>query len=339
MKKYNSAFFNNGLPIFGKEPVSYVYAGNRMERIAALTNLHPRIVGETNFHKEAPLLENLDVIFSTWGMPALTGEHIDQLPQLKALFYAAGSVKQIAEPFLERNITLVSARAANAASVAEFCLGQIILACKGYFRNSLECRERHCNHFSADPYGPGLYGESIALIGAGEIGRALIQLLKPFRVRVLVVDPFITDEETALLNVQCVSMEEAFEQAFVVSNHLPNLPHLAKVLDARLFSAMRPFATFINTGRGRQVDEEGLLATLKRRTDLMALLDVTDPEPAAPDSDLYRLPNVRLSSHMAGAHGDEVLRMSDTIMEEFLRWQDGKPLRHQITMDMLAVMA
>jgi phosphoglycerate dehydrogenase-like enzyme len=102
---------------------------------------------------------------------------------------------------------------------------------------------------------------------------------------------------------------------------------------------MRPGATFINTGRGAQVNEPELAAVLKRRPDLMALLDVTDPEPAPAGSAFYDLPNVQLSSHIAGAHDDEVVRMADYMIEEFRHWQKGEPLRYAVSPELLDRMA
>jgi len=94
-------------------------------------------------------------------------------------------------------------------------------------------------------------------------------------------------------------------------------------------------AAFINTGRGTQVDEAEMIAVLKQCADLMALLDVTDPEPAPPGSELYELPNVQLSSHLAGAHNDEVVRMADFVIDDFGRWTRGEPLRHAVRPDEL----
>jgi phosphoglycerate dehydrogenase-like enzyme len=179
----------------------------------------------------------------------------------------------------------------------------------------------------------------VALIGAGQIGRRLIGLLKPFRLSILVVDPYLSEEDARNLGVTRVTLEEAFREAYVVSNHLPNLPDLQHVLDGELFASMRPDATFINTGRGAQVNEPELVSVLKQRPDIVALLDVTYPEPPVAGSEFYTLPNVQLSSHLAGAHDDEVLRMADTAIEEYLRWRDGKPLQYSVRLDMLDRMA
>lgn len=332
------AIFCNQDPRF--EPgstLAYVYARGRRERIAALTELHPAVLCRENLASLAPQLQDLEAIFSTWGMPAFTDAELDLMPRLKGVFYAAGSVKGFAEPMLRRGITVVSGWGANGIPVAEFCLAQILLANKGYFRN---VREYGAPNGHSPPFrGPGNFGEKVALIGAGMVGRLLIERLQRFSLEILVVDPYLSDADAAQLGVRKVALEEAFAQAFVVSNHLPNLPSLHGVLHAGLFRAMRPGATFINTGRGAQVDEAGLIEAFTARPDLTALLDVTHPEPPVADSPLYRLPNVRLSSHIAGSINDEVVLMADYVIEEFTAWREGRPLRFAISLDQLAKMA
>jgi phosphoglycerate dehydrogenase-like enzyme len=284
-------------------------------------------------------LKDLEVLFSTWGMPTLTPEQIALFPSLKAVFYAAGSVKGFAGPFLDKGIAVVSAWRANAIPVAEFTLAQILLSCKGYFRNSRDCRDPELRLNGGCHRGRGVFGEKIGLIGCGMIARHLIGLLKPFNLKVLVYDPYLSEEDAAKLGVEKADAVRIFKECFVVSNHLPNLPSLRSELDKELFSLMREGATFINTGRGAQVDEAGLIAVMKKRDDLTALLDVTDPEPPPGDSPFYKMPNVRLSSHIAGSLGDEVVRMADYVIEDFERWDAGLPLQHAVSKDMLDKMA
>jgi phosphoglycerate dehydrogenase-like enzyme len=339
MSNVKAAFFNESAPVRGTAMLDYVFAQGRRKQVETLTDLYPVVIHSRNFDEHAAALAGLEAIFSTWGMPKVTEAQLDRMPKLKALFYAAGSVKGFAPPYLKRGIIVSSAWAANAVSVAEFCLAQILLACKGYFRNTRDCRTTERNSHKKAFSGHGTYGDTVAIIGAGQIGRKLIELLRPFRLKVLVVDPFLSEPEADMLGVAKATLEDAFAQAYVVSNHLPNLPELQKVLTGRLFATMRPDATFINTGRGAQVNEPELIAVLKERPDLMALLDVTDPEPAPAGSAFYTLPNVQLSSHIAGAHDDEVARMADTAIEEFQRWERGQPLRYAVTAAMLERMA
>ena len=321
------------------QSLDYVYDQGRRERVAELVDLYPQIVGGENFADHVEDLKDLEVAFSTWGMPKLEATQLDRLPALKAVFYAAGSVQGFARPLLERDITLVSAWGANAVPVAEFTLAQILLSCKGYFRNTRECRSPQLRRSNQIFRGKGVFGETVGLIGIGMIGSIVCRLLQPFELEVIVHDPYLSDEKAGELGVKKVSLEEIFARSYVVSNHLPNITATQKMLDGRLFASMREDATFINTGRGAQVVEEELIEVLERRPDLTVLLDVTFPEPPEEDSKFYALPNVQLSSHIAGSLNDEVVRMADFAIEEFLNWEAGRPLKYQVTLEMLETMA
>lgn len=298
-----------------KETVDYVYSEAQRKQIAEVTDLMPEIVNAGNF--DSMDLKDVEVIFSTWGMMCFTDEQLDRMPNLKAVFYGAGATDYFARPLLARGIKVISAWKANAIPVAEFVLAQIILSMKNYFSNNWT------NKFA----GPGCYGETVALIGAGAISSKLQEMLKVLNLNVLVI-PSRPERRT-------ISLEEAFRTAYVVSNHLPNREDNQKVLTRELFASMRQGATFINTGRGAQVDEAGLIEVLKARPDLTALLDVTFPEPPEAGSELYTLPNVRLTTHIAGSLNDEVHRMADYVIGDYLHFAAGEPLEHEVTEEML----
>ena len=318
--------------------VAQVYGAGRREQVAARTDLLLGVVPPDNVTRYLSLLGDVEVLFSTWGMPRLTDEQLDALPSLRAVFYAAGSVQGFAPPLLARGIIVVSAWRANAVPVAEFALAQILLACKGYWRNGREYNGSHGSSGSAFR-GPGIYGATVALLGAGAVGRVLIDLLRPFRLRVLVYDPFLSDAGARELGVERVSLEVAFAESLVVSNHLADKPETAGLIDGGLLSLLRDGAVFLNTGRGRTVNEADLAETMSRRPDLTALLDVTYPEPMPSDSPLMVLPNIQVTSHIAGSINDEVHRLADYCIEEFDRYARGEVLRHAVTPEMLAVMA
>lgn len=317
--------------------IEAVYGRGRLEAIAGMTALDPEIIHLGNFDEHAEFLKRVEVIFSTWGMPLLTAAHLDRLPSLKALFYAAGTVRGFAGPLIERGITVVSAWQANAVPVAEFTLAEILLATKGYFRNSRGLRSPA--DFGTAFRGRGNFGEKISLLGAGAVGRRLIELLLPHELRVQVFDPYLSRKQAVELGVRQVSLEEAFSEGYVVSNHLADLPETTRLLNRRLFESMRPDATFINTGRGMTVDEDAMVEVLKLRPDITALLDVTQQEPPLEGSPLYSLTNIRLSTHIAGSIEDERVRMADYCIEEFRAWRNGEPLRYAVTMEMMKTMA
>jgi phosphoglycerate dehydrogenase-like enzyme len=134
-------------------------------------------------------------------------------------------------------------------------------------------------------------------------------------------------------------LDEVFRRADVVSLQTPWLKETEGMITGQHFAAMKPGATFINTARGAVVREPEMIAVLQQRPDLFAVMDVTHPEPPAPDSPLYTLPNVVLTPHIAGAMGDECRRMGHYMVEELRRYLQGDDLEWRITRDMAAVLA
>lgn len=304
------------------------------------------LLSDTVYSKEELLREpekfsDVELIFSTWGMPEMTEEEIEKcLPSLKALFYAAGSVQEFARPFLARGVRLFSSWGANAVPVAEMTVAETVLANKGYYlTNRVYCSEGYVASKHAYWRCNGNFGETVGIIGAGMIGRLVIQMLKSYELRVIVFDPFLSDEDAAALGVEKCSLDELFARAFVVSNHLANNDQTKGMLNYALFSKMRENAVFINTGRGAQVVEEDLIRVLRERSDLTALLDVTEPEPSADGHPFYTLKNCFLTPHIAGSTGDEVKRMGRYMLSEFECFLSGERCRYEVTEKMLLTMA
>jgi phosphoglycerate dehydrogenase-like enzyme len=171
------------------------------------------------------------------------------------------------------------------------------------------------------------------------IGKLVIRMLKNYNLEVLAFDPFLPDEKAKELGVKKVDLETIFKESQVVSNHLANNAQTQGMLSGKLFETMLPNATFINTGRGAQVVEADLINVLKKRPDLMAILDVTFPEPPEEGSELYTLPNCILTPHIAGSSGNEVRRMGEYMETEYQNFIQSKPCKYEVTMEMLKTMA
>lgn len=325
---------------FGGDKIAEVYAAGRRERIAELTDLYPDVINDEDLARHLPRLGDLQVIFSTWGFPSLSQEALAQMPSLEIVLYAAGTVKGFARPLLERGIIVVGARTAIGASLARFTSAQVFLACKGYFRNMREFSQPGGQAtYRQIERGPGYFAETVAVLGLGAAGRRVVEQLTGCEMTILAVDPTVTPGEAERLGVSLVGLEEAFRRAHVVTCHLPNLDSLRHVIAEEHFRSMRENATFINTGRGAQVDHDALIRVMKDRPDLTALLDVTDPEPMPEASEIYALPNVHLSTHLAGSVGNEKISLADFVIEEFMRWQDGGSLADPIHIEELETMA
>jgi len=282
--------------------------------------------------------QDTEYIFSSWGMSEFTAEEIKAcLPNLKCVFYGAGSVQYFARPFLECGVKVFSAWAANAVPVAEYTVAQIILASKGFFK-TMRFKDKDAAKEEYKKY-PGNYNIKVGIIGAGMIGSLVIKMLKQYKIDVLVFDPFLSDKKANELGVSKVDLDTLFSQCQVVSNHLANNEQTKGMLKGALFEKMLPNATFLNTGRGAQVVEKDLINVLKMRPDIVAILDVTDPEPPLPDSELYTLNNCILTPHIAGSSGNEVHRMGEYMLEEYEHFIKGEPCKYEVTLEMLKTMA
>ena len=307
-------------------------------------HIYEAYASDTAIYSKADVLEKPDLfcdteyIFSTWGMPEFSEDEIKKyLPSLKAVFYAAGTVQKFARPFLNCGVKIFSAWAANAVPVAEYTVAQIILANKGFFKTMrFTDKDKAVEVFKNYP---GNFGAKIGIIGAGMIGKLVINMLKNYRLDILVFDPFLPDEKANELGVKKTSLEEIFKNCQVVSNHLANNEQTKGMLDGALFEKMMPYATFLNTGRGAQVVESELIDVLKKRPDLTAVLDVTYPEPPEKDSPLYTLQNCILTPHIAGSSNNEVRRMGEYMQKEYENFVSGKPLKYEVTLEMLKTMA
>ena len=318
-----------------------IYDKKTREELSFLTDITDEVYSRDEVFENKESFSDTEFIFSTWGMPVFTEEEIKALfPSLKCVFYGAGSVQFFARPFLNCGVKVFSSWAANAVPVAEYTVAQIILANKGFFSlaryqsagdlaKAAEIKECY----------PGTFGEAVGIIGAGMIGSLVAEMLKAYRISVKVFDPFLSDEGAEALGVTKCSLSEIFSTCFVVSNHLANNEQTKGMLKKEHFSAMRQYATFINTGRGAQVVEEDLCAVLAEREDLTAILDVTYPEPPENGHPFYALSNCILTPHIAGSYGDEVKRMGEYQLTELRKHLNNQQSQYEVTLKMLETMA
>ena len=320
--------------------IDAVYSREVQEKLKSELNFLPPIKNEAELEERKEELQSVDFIFSTWGMLALTKEQIQTyFPNLKSVFYAAGTVQAFARPFLELGISVHSAWRANGIPVAEVTVSEILLANKGFFRRRVRSRSEW-NNQDPELRFPGNYGTKVGLLGAGMIGAKVIELLRPFRLELLVFDPFLSDERAEALGVKKASLEEIFETCHIVSNHLANKPETVGIIRRDLLARMGEYSVFINTGRGAQVDMEALIDEMRAHPARTAILDVTDPqEPPKEDSPLYTFENVILTPHIAGSIGLETHRMADYMYEEYKAVASGNPPKHAVSIEMLETMA
>ncbi|QDU71464.1 hydroxyacid dehydrogenase [Mucisphaera calidilacus] len=280
---------------------------------------------------------DVEVILSTWGLPRLGPERLDQFPSLRLICHGAGSIAPFVTPDIwERGIRITTATDANAVPVAEFTFATIIYALKRVLRHRETYRLAR-KRVRVDM--PGAYQSTVGLVSLGSIGRLVLDRLKSLDVRVLVHDPFVQQEVMADLGVESVDLPTLFARSNVVSLHTPLTDETRGMFGADLLGRLPANASLINTARGGLIDEPALMRLAQERQDLDFYLDVTDPEPPDESSTLYTLENVFLTPHIAGSMDGECARMGQMILDEITGYVRDGSLEHEVFPQQLPISA
>ncbi|MSQ28300.1 MAG: hypothetical protein EXR51_09225 [Dehalococcoidia bacterium] len=149
----------------------------------------------------------------------------------------------------------------------------------------------------------GYPGITIGIIGMGRIGRRVSNLLRPWNLRFIGYDPYVSDDVFTAHNVTRVELPALLSTSDVVTLHVVLTPETRNLIAAPQLALMKPSAVLVNTSRGGVVDEDALAAALRAGKLDAAALDVFAEEPLQPESPLRPLGNrVLLSPHMVSAN-------------------------------------
>ncbi|MEV0649865.1 hydroxyacid dehydrogenase [Phytomonospora sp. NPDC050363] len=281
----------------------------------------------------------VEILVTGWNAPRLDPETLDRMPKLRAVVHAAGTVKTfVTDEVFARGLRVTSVADANAVPVAEYTFAAILFGAK---RAKPLAEWYRLNRTSRDVTGVhwlGTYGITIGVIGASRTGRRVISLLRSLDAAVQLHDPYCTPAEATELGVTLVGLDELLATSDVVTVNAPATPETRHMLDARRIGLMRDGTVLVNTARGSLIDHEALLPHLVSGR-LDAVLDVASPEPPAPDSPLYDLPNVLLTPHIAGALGNEVARLGRAAVDELAAYLDGRPMPGEVLAERLRHLA
>ncbi len=329
-----------GLYIMNKKPFPLVYNDHVRKQIADLVEMNMDVMSSEEVYQNPSVLKEIDIIFSGWGGPKLDKAFLANASNLKAFFYAAGSLKTIVtEATWQEKVTITNAVHANSVPVAEFTLSQILFCLKRgwYFAKYIEENRA----YPSKPYQlGGAYHSKVGIISMSTVGRCVCELLKHFDLDVYAYDPFMTKEEADYYQVTPSTINYLFENCDIVSLHAPLLDETKNLIKASHFESMKKNASFLNTARGAIVNEKEMIDTLlHKRPDITAVLDVTNSEPLPSDSLLYDMKNVILTPHLAGSEGAECGRMGQYMVEELQRFLNQKPLKWQISQESFSKLA
>jgi phosphoglycerate dehydrogenase-like enzyme len=148
-----------------------------------------------------------------------------------------------------------------------------------------------------DHMGMGLTGRVLGLIGLGNIGREICHLARPFDLRIVAHDPYVSRETAASAGAELVGLEDLLRTADFVCICAALTAESRHLIDARRLALMKPTAYLINVARGPIVDQAALTTALQEGRIRGAGLDVFEDEPPDPDDALFKLDNIIVTPH------------------------------------------
>ncbi|MFC2012739.1 C-terminal binding protein [Chloroflexota bacterium] len=191
------------------------------------------------------------------------------------------------------------------ANVPDFCFEEVsnhtialLLACAKklvFLGNST--RQGRWEHFP-EPMG-SIHGQTLGLVGCGNIGRTVAKKAQCLSLRVLGYDPYADKSVAKEHGITLTSLPELLKESDFVSVHTPLTKETRHIIGENELRLMKPSAYFINTARGTVVDEQALINALRGKWITGAGLDVFEKEPIDPDNPLLKMDNVVVTPHTA----------------------------------------
>ncbi|WP_040983121.1 hydroxyacid dehydrogenase [Oceanobacillus jeddahense] len=224
----------------------------------------------------------------------------------------------------ERNIPVISARNANATSVAEYVMAAMLDASRSLSEADADVRQGNWNRkfFTGNELG----NRTLGLVGMGEIAHRVAKRAKAFGMNVIGFDPFVAPfdhvvQETGIRQVN--KLEDLLKESDFISMHVPLTKSTKHLINRKNFSLMKQHAYLINTARGGIIHEQDLVNAVEANQIAGAYLDVLEKEPIEKDSPLALVKSIRLSPHIAGLTIEAQSRTAMLIAEEIDRVLKG----------------
>lgn len=271
--------------------------------------------------------KDADVLMTGWGHGMINAELLKQTC-VKVIAHTGGSVANCVDnDVYAAGIRVISGNPLYAESVAEGAIAYMLLGLRRMYDFVEEVRKGGWQpSFGTE----GLLDQTVGIIGMGAISRNLIQMLKPFRVKLKIYSGHRIDEAYLAENdaVQ-VSLEEVFSTCKIVSLHSALTDKTRGMIGKEHFDLLQDGALFVNTARGAIIREEELIEALKENR-FRAVLDVYCKEPLDADSALRSLPNAYCIPHKGGPTQDRRPRVVEALGKDLLRYVRGEAMQLEV---------
>lgn len=283
----------------------------------------------------AARLGEVDGLVVCHGSPRIDAAVLQRASKLRVVGELEGdrfAYRIDTEAAWERGVKTLDTTNGSSYPVSEWALALAIISLRNageQFRHMIQHEEYRRPSTDFGYVHAELYGKKVGLIGCGHIGRRLISFLKPFHCEIMVHDPYIPKEVPDVLDVLQTSLDHVLADNDVVICLAPLTPRTKGMIGKRELDLLPSGSVFVNVSRGPIVDSDALIARLKRG-DIVAGLDVFDPEPPPADSPIRDLPNVFLSPHIAGVTARSRTLFFELMVDELDRFFHGHETRYDL---------
>ena len=247
-------------------------------------------------------------------MPGVSGVIASTDPFTRRVLEAADALKVIARTGVgfdsidlaaatEKGIVVATTPGTVDSAVADHAFALMLGIARRLVQNDAEVRAGRWNRFIGDD----LAGQTLGIVGLGNIGRQVARRAKGFDMSLLAYDVQKDEEFACQLGIRYVPLDELLALSDYVTLHAPLNQATRNLFDERALRLMKPTAYLVNTSRGGLIDESALAKALREGWIAGAGLDVFHNEPPR-DSELLQAPNVYYTPHVAGnTHGSQRL--------------------------------
>jgi phosphoglycerate dehydrogenase-like enzyme len=240
---------------------------------------------------------------------------------------AAGLDHCLVPPVVASGITVTSASGVLADQVAEHAVG-LAIACTRRFPLFLDqwARREFVRRPTVD-----LTGATVGIVGLGGNGRRLVEVLAPFKTRIVATDYFPVRKPAAVdVLAPPDGLADLLPEIDILFLCAPLTDRTRRMIDAAALARMKRGAIIVNVARGALVDEDALVDALESGHLDSAALDVTPDEPPRPESRLWTAPRLVVTPHVGGQSKHRIDAMTDFFCDNLRRSRQGGVLRNLV---------
>ncbi len=260
-----------------------------------------------------------------------TDELFRAAPYLKWVHLSsAGVERSLFKEFIDSSVILTNSRGMHARPMAEWVMAGLHYWSQGFqtaeeWRRTRDWKDPKKRMTESRKV---LHGMSALVVGYGEVGRGIAEVLKA---NGLMVEAVATRSRSDIVEVYPMEqLEERLQETDIVIIALPATPKTLGLFNRRIFPLMKQGSIFINVARGSIVDETDLISGLKANKPGFAILDVFTEEPLPEDSELFDLPNVFMTPHVSGNFPEYTQRVHDIFIENVVRYSNDLPMLFEV---------